>query len=84
MLLVDFFLSKVLSKIGCSYCVNDQSLYVLKHQSGTAIIWIHVDDGQICASSLEIVNHICKASEMSFKLVWQDNVDQIVGVKIEN
>lgn len=77
------FFSKVLSKIGCSYCVNDQSLYVLKHQSETAVIWIHVDDGQICALGQNIINHIRKALEQSFELVWQDEVDQIVGVKVD-
>lgn len=78
------FFSKVLSKIGCSYRVNNQSLYVLKHQSETAVIWIHVDDGQICASGHAIIGHICKALEQSFELVWQDEIDQIVGVKVEN
>lgn len=76
------FFSKVLSGIGCAYCVNDQSLYVLKHKEEVAVVWIHVDDGQICASSLTIINYIRKALEQSFELVWQDKVDQIVGVKI--
>lgn len=77
------FFSKVLSGIGCAYCVNDQSIYVLKHNEDVAVIWIHVDDGQICASSMSIINYICQALEKSFELVWQDSVDQIVGVKVK-
>lgn len=77
------FFSKVLSGIVCAYCVNDQSIYVLKHKAEVAVVWIHVDDGQICASSLVIIDYIRKALERSFELVWQDNVDQIVGVKIK-
>lgn len=78
------FFSKVLIGIGCAFCASDQSLYVLRYKSDTAILWIHVDDGQICASSLEIVGYIRKALEKSFKLVWQDCVDQIVGIKVEH
>lgn len=76
-----FFL-KVLSGIGCAYCVNDRSLYVLRYQKDVAVVWIHVDNGQICASSLTIITYIRKALEKSFDLVWQDDVNQIVGVKI--
>lgn len=74
----------MLLAIGCLYCVNNQSLYVLKHQGDVAIIWIHVDAGQICLSSIGIINHIRRALEMSFELVWRDEVYQIVGVKVEN
>lgn len=77
------FFFKVLSKIGCAYCVNNQSIYVLKHGKDVAVVWIHVDDGQICASSLQIIGYIRKALEESFDLVWQENVDQIVGIKIK-
>lgn len=76
------FFSKVLYKIGCAYCVNNQSIYVLKHGEDVAVVWIHVDDGQICLSSIAIISYIWQALEKSFDLVWQDNVDQIVGIKI--
>lgn len=52
------FFSKVLKGIGCAFCASDQSLYVLRYKSDVAIMWIHVDDGQICASSQEIIDFI--------------------------
>lgn len=76
------FFSKVLSKIGWAYCVNNQSVYVLKHGDDVSVVWIHVEYGRICASSLDIIGYIQKALENSFDLVWQDNVDQIIGIKI--
>lgn len=78
------FFPKVFLVMGCSYCVNDQSLSILKYQNDVAIIWIHVDNGQICALSIGIINHIRRALETPFELVWQDEVDQMVGVKIQN
>lgn len=70
--------------MGCAFCASNQSLYVLRYKSDTAILWIHVDDGQICASSLEIISYIRTALEKSFELVWQERVDQIVGIKIDH
>lgn len=78
------FFSKVLNGIGCAFCVRDQSLYVLRYKNDTAIVWIHVDDGQICGLSLEIVKYIRMALEKTFDLVWQEKVEQIVGVKVEH
>lgn len=72
-----------MSKIGCAYCVNNQSIYVLKHGKDVAVVWIHVDDGQICASSLKIIGFIRQALKQSFNLVWQDNVDHILGINIK-
>lgn len=68
----------------CAFFLSDQSLYVLWYKLHTAILWIHVDDGQICRLSLEIISYIRKALEQSFELVWQEKLEQIVGVKIEH
>lgn len=78
------FFSKVLTGMGCAFCVGDQSLYVLRYKSDVAILWIHVDDGQLCGSSLEIFSYIKRALEKSFDLVWQEKVEQIVGIKVEH
>lgn len=59
-------------------------MYLLKYQTEVAIIWIHVDDGEICASSIGIINHIQKALELSFEMVWQDDINQILGLEIQN
>lgn len=76
--------SKVLVGIGCTFCSSDQSRYVLRYKLETAILWIHVDDRQICASSLKIVSYFRTALEKLFELVWQARVDQIVGIKIDH
>lgn len=52
------YFSKVLSKMICLYCVDVQSFYILKHHVVIVFIWIHVDNGQIFASSRWITHHI--------------------------
>lgn len=78
------YFSRVLKEMGCAFCASDQSLYVLRYKTDMAILWIHVDDGQICASSIEIIKFIRKALKQSFDLVWQDTIEQIVGIKVQH
>lgn len=73
----------VLGGIGCRYCINNQSLYVLKYKGETAILWIYVDDGAICGSSESIMIFIRDSLKKSFNISWSDKLDQIVGIKIE-
>lgn len=75
--------STLLSGIGCRYCINDQSLYVLKYKGDTAILWIHVDDGAICGSSENILCFIRESLLKTFEISWSDRLEQIVGIKIE-
>lgn len=75
--------STLLSGIGCRYCINDQSLYVLKYKGDTAILWIHVDDGAICGSSENILCFIRESLLKTFEISWSDNLEQIVGIKID-
>lgn len=37
--------------------------------------WSHVDDGQICASNIKVINYIRTALEHSFELLWKDPQD---------
>lgn len=77
-----FFLT-VLAGMGCHYCVDDQSLYVLRYKSDIALIWIHVDDGAVCGLSSVIVNYIKESLLKSFDITWTNHLDQIVGINIE-
>lgn len=74
--------STVLSGMGCKFCINDQSLYVLQYKEDTALIWIHVNDGAICASSIGIASFIRERLLKSFDVTWTEELEQIVGIKI--
>lgn len=77
------FFSTFLAGMGCRYCVNDQSLYVLRYKNETALIWIHVDDGVICGSCDTIVNFIRESLLKTFEITWTEELKQIVGIRIE-
>lgn len=74
--------STVLAGIGCKFCINDQSFYVLKYKGDTALIWIHVDDGAVCASSEGIAIFLRQRLLKSFEVTWTDELVQIVGIKV--
>lgn len=77
------FFSSVLKGIGCKYCINDQSLYVLQYKNKTALLWIHVDDGAVC-SSLEIIIGFVRESLLKFfDITWTEKLEQIVGIRIQ-
>lgn len=76
--------SGLLSGIGCQYCVNDQSLYVLRHKGDTAILWIHVDDGALCGSSERILTFIWQSLLKHFDISWNNKLEQIVGIQVEH
>lgn len=59
-------------------------LYVLKYKYEIAILWIHLYDGQICASGMDIIKHIWHALKQSLDFFWQEKVKQIVGIKFED
>lgn len=75
--------STVLAGIGCKYCINDQSFYVLHYKGDTALLWIHVDDGAICGSSVGILSFIRENLLKSFDVTWTEKLTQIVGIKID-
>lgn len=74
--------STVLSGMGCKFCINDQSFYVLKYKGDTALLWIHVDDGAICGSTPGITIFIRECLMKSFEVTWTDELSLIVGIKI--
>lgn len=77
------FFATVLAGMGCRYCVNNQSLYVLQYKSDTAMIWIHIDDGAVCGLSKEIVNYIKDSLLKTFEMTWTEKLEHIVGINIE-
>lgn len=75
--------STVLAGIRCKYCINDQSFYVLHYTGDTALLWIHVNDGAICGSSIGILGFIRENLLKSFDVTWTEKLTQIVGIKID-
>lgn len=77
------YFSTVLAGMGCRYCVNDQSLYVLRYKKDIVLIWIPVDDGAVCVLSREIVNYVRESLLKAFDITWTDRLEQIVGINIQ-
>lgn len=78
------YFSTVLSGMGCKYCINDQSFYVLHYKGDTALLWIHVDDGALCGSSLTILGFIRESLLKFFEVTWTEKLTQIVGIKVDH
>lgn len=74
--------SIVLAVMGFECCINDQRFYVLKYKGDTDLIWIHVDNGAICASTEGVAILIRECLLNSFEVTWMDGLVQIMGIKV--
>ncbi|MBW0462605.1 hypothetical protein O181_002320 [Austropuccinia psidii MF-1] len=75
-------LTKVLENIGFRPNKEDLSTYTFISDAGSAILWIHVDDGAITSSSNELLSHICGQLDNALKIKWDDGIGGLVGLKI--
>jgi hypothetical protein len=73
----------ILGKLG--YCPSqyDNSLYVLKHSDKNGVIWIHVDDGVVTASSNNLLRELECNLKQVLKIKWSAQLESIVGVSIQ-
>ncbi|MBW0541875.1 hypothetical protein O181_081590, partial [Austropuccinia psidii MF-1] len=76
-------LQEVLRKIGFYSNPEDQSTYTYDQADGKAMLWVHVDDGVIGASSLVLLSKLKSLLQLELMLKWDDKVRSIVGITIQ-
>ncbi|MBW0488570.1 hypothetical protein O181_028285 [Austropuccinia psidii MF-1] len=76
-------LRSVLKKVGFESNPEDQSTYTYNWADRKAILWVHVDDGVIGASSVELLSKLKRLLKLELMLKWDDEVRSIVGITIK-
>ncbi|POV98994.1 hypothetical protein PSTT_14074 [Puccinia striiformis] len=75
-------LKNVLDKYGYSPSQYDNSLYILRHTDQAGVIWLHVDDGVVTASNIEILKKLEGDLKGILKIKWSQTLDSIVGLNV--
>ncbi|MBW0461669.1 hypothetical protein O181_001384 [Austropuccinia psidii MF-1] len=76
-------LKEILHTIGFTPNIEDPSTYTLVKGIEKAILWIHVDDGAITASSQQMMDEIIQKMDQNLKIKWDDKISGLVGINIE-
>ncbi|MBW0535808.1 hypothetical protein O181_075523 [Austropuccinia psidii MF-1] len=76
-------LKEVLREIGFTPNNEDPSTYTLIQGVERAILWIHVNDGALTASSPQLMNEIIEGLNCKLKIKWDQNISGLVGISIE-
>ncbi|PLW22028.1 hypothetical protein PCASD_12473 [Puccinia coronata f. sp. avenae] len=61
----------------------DDSFYHVHRHGETILVWIHMDDGVVAASSNSIMKDFRAALESQLKTTWDGNLHNIVGIKVK-
>ncbi|POW09865.1 hypothetical protein PSTT_06471 [Puccinia striiformis] len=77
-----FFKSKM-ENIGFEASELEQSVYIYRKKGDFVIIWLHVDDGFVVASSKEVMEGLKKAMENELKIKWSYGYKKLVGINIK-
>ncbi|MBW0500251.1 hypothetical protein O181_039966 [Austropuccinia psidii MF-1] len=75
-------LQHILKDIGFVVNQEDTSTYYLHSEKGQAMLWIHVDDGVLAASSVELMELISSKLDDALKIKWDGEVTGLVGISI--
>ncbi|MBW0540467.1 hypothetical protein O181_080182 [Austropuccinia psidii MF-1] len=75
-------LQRVLSSIGFNPNHEDQSTYVYEKGKGKALLWIHVDDGVLAASSTGLMEQLKGELQNQLLLKWDVGIHSIVGITV--
>ncbi|MBW0539584.1 hypothetical protein O181_079299 [Austropuccinia psidii MF-1] len=75
-------LTVILKDIGFIAIEEDPSSYSYNGTLGKALLWIHVDDGALTASSNELLSHIKLLLNSKLNIKWDDNISSLVGITI--
>ncbi|MBW0562844.1 hypothetical protein O181_102559 [Austropuccinia psidii MF-1] len=76
-------LKQILLKIGFIANKEDPSTYSFQSEEGMAMLWIHVDDGAITASSNKLMKYLVSQLNNKLKIKWDEEINKIVGLTIE-
>ncbi|MBW0572437.1 hypothetical protein O181_112152 [Austropuccinia psidii MF-1] len=70
-------------EIGFKSNGEDPRAYTLDCDGEQAILWIHVDDGALPASSIELINQILDQLNKHLKAKWDERIKVLVGISID-
>ncbi|MBW0461685.1 hypothetical protein O181_001400 [Austropuccinia psidii MF-1] len=76
-------LKNILQKIGFTNNKEDPSTYTFNRNGDQAILWVHVDDGALTASSDKLMDSLIQQLNSHLKVKWDDNVNSLVGISIK-
>ncbi|MBW0479619.1 hypothetical protein O181_019334 [Austropuccinia psidii MF-1] len=72
----------ILEKAGFQANEEDPSTYTYSQGKDKAILWMHVDDGVITASSAHLMDELKCVLSRELKLKWDDGIHSIVGIEV--
>ncbi|MBW0501019.1 hypothetical protein O181_040734 [Austropuccinia psidii MF-1] len=76
-------LQKVLTTIGLQANQEDQSTYIYEKGMEKALLWIHVDDGVLAASSATLMTYLKNELQAQLSLKWDVGIHSIVGITVQ-
>ncbi|MBW0535509.1 hypothetical protein O181_075224 [Austropuccinia psidii MF-1] len=76
-------LKTILNRIGFTSNGEDASTYSYNSDEGSAILWIHVDDGALTGSSKELLEKICDQLNENLQIKWDAEVSGLIGLSID-
>ncbi|PLW36803.1 hypothetical protein PCASD_13226 [Puccinia coronata f. sp. avenae] len=74
---------QVMEGLGFHVSFYDDLFYHVHRRGENILVWIHVDDGVVAASSTSIMREFRDALESQLKTTWDGNLHNIVGIKVE-
>ncbi|MBW0537601.1 hypothetical protein O181_077316 [Austropuccinia psidii MF-1] len=77
-------LKKFLFQIGFTNKKEDLSTYTFNLGDDQAILWVHVDDGALTASSNALMNKLVEQLNSYLKIKWNDDINGLVGISIDH
>ncbi|MBW0588071.1 hypothetical protein O181_127786 [Austropuccinia psidii MF-1] len=76
-------LKDILKNIGFRPNDDDPSTYIFQRGNEQAILWVHVDNGAVTASSDSLMVEIMGKLNKKLKIKWIDDIGNLVGITIE-
>lgn len=73
----------ILKKLGFQPSQFNQSLYVCRQGEDVCIVWVHVDDGAVTGSSVELLRKLANALTKDLKIRWLETLDCIISIDIK-
>ncbi|MBW0537860.1 hypothetical protein O181_077575 [Austropuccinia psidii MF-1] len=75
-------LREILSNVSFEPNMEDQSTYIYARGNNRALLWIHVDDGVLSASSMNLMNDLKVKLKERLLLKWDVGIHSIVGIEV--
>ncbi|MBW0508392.1 hypothetical protein O181_048107, partial [Austropuccinia psidii MF-1] len=76
-------LRTILEKLGFQANDEDQSTYTYNNSGEKAILWMHVDDGVITASSIALMIQLREVLSQELSLKWDTGIHSVVGIEVK-